>query len=60
MLEKGQLFPGTGPLPTFWLFVVSLGAVIALVGVYLAADVLHELKMSLKIYWKLNLLSSWI
>ena len=30
---KGQRFPGTGALPTFWSLIVSLGTVTALAGV---------------------------
>ena len=33
MWGKRQGFPGTGPLPTFWPFMVSLRTVMALVGV---------------------------
>ena len=33
ILGKGCGFPGIGPLPTFWPFMVGLGTVIALVGV---------------------------
>ena len=29
---KGQGFPGVGPLPTFWSFMVSLGIFMAPVG----------------------------
>lgn len=32
-LEKGWRFPGIGSLPTFWSFMVGLGAVLAPVGV---------------------------
>ena len=33
MWGKRQGFPGTGPLPTFWPFMVGLRTVMALVGV---------------------------
>ena len=32
-LEKGRGFPGIGPPPSFWPFLVSLGTVMVLVGV---------------------------
>ena len=32
-MGKRQGFPGVGPLPTFWPFMVSLGTVMAPVGV---------------------------
>ena len=41
ILEKEQRFPGTGPPPTFWPFMVGLGTVMAPVGVSLNADVLQ-------------------
>lgn len=36
ILEKGWRVPGTGPPPTFRPLMVSLGAVLALVGMSLA------------------------
>ena len=33
ILEKGGGFPGFGPRPTFWPFMVSLGTVMGPVGV---------------------------
>ena len=33
ILGKGRGFPGLGPPPTFWPFIVSLRTVMALVGV---------------------------
>ena len=36
ILEKGPRFPGIGPPPTFWPFMVGLGTLMVLVGVSLS------------------------
>ena len=61
ILERGQRFPGIGPLITFWPFMVGLGTVMVLVGVSFSM-LMHynERIMRLKVYWKSNLLLSWI
>ena len=41
ILGTGWRFPGTGPLPTFWHFMVSLRTVMVLVGVSFTANVLQ-------------------
>ena len=60
ILEKGWRFPGIGPPPTFWPFMVGLRTVMAPVGVSLSMLIhYNECIMRLKFYWKLNLLPSW-
>ena len=50
ILGKGRGFPGIGPPPTFWPFMVSLRTVMALVGVSLNMLMYHnELIMRLKV-----------
>ena len=56
--QKGYAnYLGEGPLPGFWPCVVDLGRVMVLVGIMLMYY--NEHFMRLKVYWKLNLLSSW-
>ena len=46
-------FPGTGPLPTFWPFMVSLRTVMALLGVSFSMLIYYnECIMRLKVHWK--------
>ena len=53
-------FPGTGPLPTFWPFMVSLRTVMALLGVSFSMLIYYnECIMRLKVHWKSKLLPSW-
>jgi len=57
---KGWRFPGIGPLPTFWPFMVDLRTVMVLVRVPFSMLVYYnEHVMRLKVYWKLNLPPSW-
>lgn len=48
---------GEGALPGFWPCMVDLGIVMVLLGIMLTYH--NEHIMRLKVYWKLNLLSSW-
>ena len=60
ILGKGWGFPGIGPLPTFWPFMVSLGTVMALVGMSFSMLIYYnECIIRLKVYWKSNLPPSW-
>ena len=57
---KGQRFPGIGPPPTFWPFMVSLGTVMALAGVSLSMLMYYnEHMMRLRVHWKSNIPPSW-
>ena len=48
---KGWRFPGIGPLPTFWHFMVSLRTVMVLVGVsFTMLMYYNECMMRLKVY----------
>ena len=60
ILGKGWGFPGIGPPPTFWPFMVILGTVMALVGVSFSMLMYYnEHIMRVIVYWKLHLLPSW-
>jgi len=60
ILEKWWGFPGIGPPPTFWLFMVRLRTVMALVGVSFSMLTYYdELTIRLRICWKLNIPPSW-
>ena len=60
ILGKWWGFPGIGPPPTFWLFMVRLRTVMALVGVSFSMLTYYdELMMRLKVCWKLNIPPSW-
>ena len=41
VLEKGRRFPGIGPAPTFWRFMVCLRTVMASRVCHLATDILQ-------------------
>ena len=57
---KGQGFPGIGPLPPFWPFMLGLRTVIVPVGVSVSMLVYYsECITKLKDHWKSNLLPSW-
>ena len=57
---KGWRFPGIGPLPTFWPFMVDLRTVMVLVRVPFSMLVYYnEHVMRLKVSWKSNLPPSW-
>ena len=57
---KSWGFPGIGPPPTFWSFMVGPGTVMALVGVSFSMLMYYnEGIMKFKIYGKSNLLPSW-
>ena len=56
ILEKGQRFPGIGPLHTFWPFMVGIGTVMAPVSVSFSLLIYYnECIMRPKVYWKSNL-----
>ena len=60
ILGKGQRFPGIGSPPTFWPFVVSLGTVMALVGMSFSMLLYYnEYIRRRKVHWKSNCLLSW-
>ena len=52
---KEQRFPGIGPMPIFSSLMVSLRAVMVLVGV----SGYYSECMRLKVHWKSNILPSW-
>lgn len=56
-MEKGQGFQELGPRPLWGLFTISLGTVVAPVGVpFSVLTYYSEPIMRLKVYWELNLL----